>query len=134
MYSVTWLDVGKEPLVIQIPDYGDRFYGIQLTTMYQNNFQNIGNSMAYGNRDAYKKEYTFLLATPDWKGKLPEGVELVVTPSPIVHFLQRTYVTPNDPEDLIKANKLQDAHLVVPLSDWNKGSGKSVAIKPRLQD
>ena len=60
MYSLTWLDIAKEPLVIQIPDYGDRFYGIQMTTMYQNNFQNIGNSMAYGNRDAYKKQYTYL--------------------------------------------------------------------------
>lgn len=134
LYSFTWLDVGKEPLVIQIPNYEDRFYGVQLTTMYQNNFQNIGNSMAYGNSDAYKKGYTFLLATPDWKGKVPEGVELVVTPSPIVHFLQRTYVTPNDSEDLKQANKLQDRHLVVPLSDWNKGSRKPVALKPRLPD
>ena len=134
LYSFTWLDVGKEPLVIQIPNYEDRFYGIQLTTMYQNNFQNIGNSMAYGNRDAYKKEYTFLLATPDWKGEIPKGVELVVTPSPIVHFLQRTYVTPNNPKDLKAANKLQDMHLIVPLSEWNKGSRKPIALKPRLPD
>ena len=132
MYSLTWLDIAKEPLVIQIPDYGDRFYGIQMTTMYQNNFQNIGNSMAYGNRDAYKKQYTYLLATQDWKGEVPEGVELVVAPSTIVHFLQRTYVTPNDSADLKKANKLQDMHLVVPLSDWNKGSRKPVPLKPQL--
>lgn len=134
LYSVTWLNVGTEPLVVQIPDYEERFYGIQLTSMYQDNFQNIGNSMAYGNREAYKKEYTFLLATQDWQGKVPDGLDVVRAPGPIIHFLQRTYVTPNNPEDLKKANKLQDMHLIVPLSNWNKGSRKPVVLKPTLPD
>jgi hypothetical protein len=132
MYSLTWFDVGDEPLVVQIPDYKDRFYGIQLTSMFQNNFQNIGNSMAYGNRDAYHKEYTFMLATQDWQGEVPEGVELIRSPGAIIHFLQRTYVTPNDAEDLLLANTLQDKHLSVPLSAWNKGSREAVVHEPRL--
>jgi len=132
LYSLTWLDVGNEPLVIQIPDYKDRFYGIQLTSMYQENFQNIGNSMAYGNRDEYKKKYTFLLATEGWQGKAPKGIDIIRAPGPIVHFLQRTYVTPNDSADQAKANVLQDNHLVVPLNAWNSGSRKSIAVAPRL--
>jgi len=132
MYSLTWFDVGDEPLVVQIPDYNDRFYGIQLTSMFQDNFQNIGNSMAYGNRDVYQKEYTFMLATQDWQGEVPEGVELIRSPGAIIHFLQRTYVTPNDAEDLLLANALQDKHLSVPLSAWNKGSRDAIAHEPRL--
>ncbi|RLA39982.1 MAG: hypothetical protein DRR06_18175, partial [Gammaproteobacteria bacterium] len=132
IYSLTWFDVGDEPLVVQIPNYKDRFYGIQLTSMFQDNFQNIGNSMAYGNRDAYHKEYTFMLATQDWQGEVPEGVELVRSPGAIIHFLQRTYVTPNDADDLSLANILQDKHLSVPLSAWNMGVRDAIVHEPRL--
>jgi hypothetical protein len=132
IYSLSWLDVSNEPLVIQIPDYEGSFYGVQLTTMYQENFQNIGNSMAYGNKDVYQQEYTFVLATPDWDGETPEGIDVIRTPSPIVHFLQRSYVTPNDPEDLARINRLQDKHRIVPLSAWNAGSRKEVEIQPIL--
>ena len=83
-YSTAILDLRAEPLVLSVPDVGDRYYTFQLIDMATNNFAYIG-TRATGN-----KAGKFALAGPDWKGTLPEGVKLIRCPSYFVGALGRT--------------------------------------------
>ena len=132
VYSAGWLDVGDEPLVMQLPDFQDRFYAIQLTDFYQNNFQNIGNSMGYGMKDEYKKAYTFLLAGPGWAGEAPDDLPVVKATGNIVHLLIRIFTDGSDPDDTQRVNALQDQILIVPLSARVAGSKEPVAKEPGI--
>lgn len=66
-YSTATLDLRAEPLVLSVPDMGDRYYTFQLVDMATNNFAYIG-TRATGN-----KAGKFALAGPDWKGTLLRG-------------------------------------------------------------
>jgi hypothetical protein len=68
-YSVCWLDLRAEPMVISVPAVEkDRYYSVQLIDGNTYNFGYIG-SRATGN-DAGD----YLVAGPDWHGATPAGI------------------------------------------------------------
>jgi hypothetical protein len=107
-YSTATLDLRAEPLVLSVPDMGDRYYTFQLVDMATNNFAYIG-TRATGN-----KAGKFALAGPDWGGTLPEGVELIRCPSFFVGVVGRTQL--KGPDDLKNVIAVQDQYSLVPLS------------------
>jgi len=107
-YSSATLDLRAEPLVLFVPDMGDRYYTFQLIDMATNNFAYIG-TRATGN-----KAGKFALAGPDWKGALPEGVKLIRCPSFFVGAVGRTQL--KGPDDLKNVMAVQDQYSLVPLS------------------
>jgi hypothetical protein len=107
-YSTATLDLRAEPLVLSVPDMGDRYYTFQLVDAATNNISYIG-TRATGN-----KAGRFALAGPDWKGTLPEGVKLIRCPSYCVGVLGRTQL--KGPEDLKNVMAVQDQYSLMPLS------------------
>ena len=107
-YSGASLDLRAEPLVLSVPDMGDRYYTFQLVDSATNNFAYIG-TRATGN-----KAGKFALAGPDWNGTLPEGVRLIHCPSYFVGVLGRTQL--KGPDDLKNVMTLQDQYSLMPLS------------------
>lgn len=72
-YSWLGMDLRAEPIVITVPEIGKkRYYSIQLIDAYTFNFAYIG-SRATGN-DAG----SFLIAGPEWKGKIPKDIKKVI--------------------------------------------------------
>lgn len=45
VYSFGWFDLNDEPIVVSLPDFGDRYFVWQMTDMYANNFQNVGSHL-----------------------------------------------------------------------------------------
>src|SRR5262245_24866821 len=43
LYSIAWLDLTPQPIVIHVPFLSDRFHIIPLLSPYQENFANIGS-------------------------------------------------------------------------------------------
>ncbi len=112
-YSVGWIDVSKEPLVVTVPDAGERYYGIQLMEMYSDIFGYIGQR-ATGN-----KAGSFLIAGPGWKGKVPKGIAGVYrSPTPTALMLMRILFRENDAADIEKMKQLQRDTVTAPLSYW----------------
>jgi hypothetical protein len=107
-YSTATLDLRAEPLVLSVPDMGDRYYTFQLVDMATNNFAYIG-TRATGNNAG-----KFALSGPDWGGTLPEGVELIRCPSFFVGVVGRTQL--KGPDDLKNVIAVQDQYSLVPLS------------------
>jgi hypothetical protein len=113
LYTVAWLDVGKEPWILSIPDMKDRYFLVPLLDGWTNVFQ------VPGKRTTGTGAQTYAITGPGWKGTLPPGVKEYKSPTSIVWILGRIYCT-GTPEDYAAVHALQDQFAVVPLSSYGK--------------
>ena len=71
-YSILWLDLRAEPMVISVPAVEkERYYSVQLIDGNTYNYGYIG-SRATGNEPG-----DYLVVGPDWKGETPAGIKKV---------------------------------------------------------
>ena len=124
IYSVAWLDLRDEPVVVHSPDCGLRYASTQLAGFYSDLFGYVGPSVNEG------RAQTALVVGPHWNGVVPEGIDLVKqSPTPCA-FLVARVSTPGG-EDLPAARALQQQSWVKPLSCWQAGA-KSPDIREVL--
>jgi hypothetical protein len=124
IYSVAWLDLRKEPVVVHSPASGLRYVSTQLAGFYSDLFGYVGPSVNEG------RAQTALVVGPHWNGVVPEGIDLVKqSPTPCA-FLVARVSTPGG-EDLPAARALQQQSWVQPLSCWQAGT-KSPDIREVL--
>ena len=71
LYTIAWLDVHKEPLILSIPEIKDRYYIVPLLDGFSEVIKVI--SSINDGSDARKLAIT----GPGWSGTLPEGIEEV---------------------------------------------------------
>ena len=111
-YSIAWLELEKEPMVITVPA-SDRYYLLPLLDAFSNVFKSPGT------RTTGNGAHIFLLAGPAWKGTVPAGMELIQAPTNTVWLIGRVQV--NSPEDgATVVRKFQDGLKVIPLSKYGK--------------
>lgn len=122
LYSDTWLDVSKEPIILSHGEMGERYFTFEIASMTSDNFAYVGK------RTTGSKAGAFAIVGPNWKGTLPKGVK-VLEPSPTnsVLIIGRTAV--NGAEDIQATNLAQDSYKLTPLSQW--GSSKAVIPENR---
>jgi hypothetical protein len=123
LYTLTWLDVSKEPWVLSIPDMKDRYYLFPMLDMWTNVFQNPGK------RTTGTKAQKYAITGPGWSGTLPAGVTEYKSPTGMVWVLGRIYCT-GTPADYQAVHALQDKVTAVPLSAY----GKPYAAPPAQAD
>ncbi|WP_394561125.1 DUF1254 domain-containing protein [Aquipseudomonas alcaligenes] len=109
-YSQLGADLRSEPLVLTLPVVEEgRYYSAQFVDAYTHNFGYVG-SRATGNGGG-----TFLLAGPDWQGKVPPGIDRVFRSETRFAFVfYRTQLL--GPDDLENVKKVQAGYKVQPLS------------------
>jgi hypothetical protein len=71
VYGLGFFSLDEEPVVIQVPDFGDRFWVYALYDARTNQFGEVGKP--YGSKPGF-----YLLAGPNWKGEVPAGITAVV--------------------------------------------------------
>jgi hypothetical protein len=113
LYTTAWLDVGKEPWVLSLPDADDRYYLFPMLDGWTDVFQ------VPGKRTTGTGPQKYAITGPGWTGTLPEGVTEYKSPTNIVWILGRIYCT-GTPEDYAAVHKLQDGISVVPLGALGK--------------
>jgi hypothetical protein len=113
LYTTTWLDVGKEPWVLSLPEANDRYYLFPMLDGWTEVFE------VPGKRTTGTGPQTYAITGPGWKGTLPAGVVEYKAPTSMVWLLGRIYCT-GTPEDYAAVHKLQDQISVVPLSAYGK--------------
>lgn len=113
LYTTTWLDVGKEPWVLSLPEANERYYLFPMLDGWTEVFQ------VPGKRTTGTGPQTYVITGPGWKGTLPVGLEEYKSPTSMVWLLGRIYCT-GTPEDYAAVHKLQDQVSVVPLSAYGK--------------
>src|SRR5262249_22325101 len=102
LYTTAWVDLGKEPWVMSIPDMKDRYFLMPMLDGWTNVFQ------VPGKRTTGTKAKTYALTGPGWKGTLPAGVRELKSPTDMVWILGRIYCT-GTPEDYKAVHEAQDA-------------------------
>jgi hypothetical protein len=110
LYSVAWLDLTREPMVLHVPDTKGRYYVIQLLDAWTNVFA------APGKRTTGTGEANFAIIGPDWKGEVPTGVKPIRAPTRTVWLLGRTQT--NGPADFAAVHAMQQQYSLTPLSAW----------------
>jgi hypothetical protein len=122
LYSSAWLDISKEPVIVSIPDTNGRYYLLPMLDMWSDVFASPGW------RTSGTGEQKYAIVLQGWQGKLPEGVERIVAPTPHVWIIGRTKT--DGPEDYAAVNKLQDQMSLTLLSQWGKPSAAEAPFKP----
>ncbi|MDB5243276.1 MAG: hypothetical protein JWP57_3901, partial [Spirosoma sp.] len=113
-YSSAFLDLGAEPIVLSIPDTKDRYAVVPLMDAWTNVFA------SFGKRTTGTKAQTYVVTGPTWKGKLPNGLPQVKSPTDLVWIIGRVQV--NSPEDGKQVVvPIQKGLKLTPLSQWGKG-------------
>lgn len=113
LYTTAWIDVGKEPWVLSIPDMKDRYFMFPMLDGWTNVFE------VPGTRATGTGAQVYAIARADWKGALPAGVKRYNSPTDVVWILGRIYCT-GTLEDYAAVHALQDACSLVPLSAYGK--------------
>lgn len=109
-YSMLWLDLRAEPIVISVPAVEKtRYYSVQLVDGNTYNYGYIG-SRATGNEAG-----NYLVVGPDWKGETPAGIKQVflsTTPFGLTIFRTQLF----NAEDMPNVVKVQEGYKAQPLS------------------
>ena len=122
-YSMLWLDLRAEPMVISVPAVEKaRYYSVQLTDGNAYNYGYIG-SRATG-IDAGN----YLVAGPDWKGETPPGIRKVFqSTTPFALSIFRTQLF--NAGDMPNVGKVQAGYKAEPLSAFLKQTAPPAAPK-----
>jgi hypothetical protein len=122
LYSLAWIDLGKEPYVLSLPDTAGRYYVYPVYDMWTDAFTALGTrTSGNGKRD-------FILVSPGWQGQLPDGLERMEAPTRHVWIVVRTQT--NGPKDYDAVHKVQDGYLITPLSRWGKTPAPAPTVAP----
>ena len=109
-YSMAWLDLRAEPMVISVPAVDpQRYYSVQLVDGNTYNYGYIG-SRATGSEAG-----DYLVVGPDWQGEKPDGIKAVfhsTTPFSLALFRTQLF----NPADMPEVEKVQAGYQTRPLS------------------
>lgn len=110
LYSMAWLDLTKEPIILCLPDTHDRYYLMPLLDAWTNVFASLGK------RTTGTKAQNFAIVGPNWHGKLPRGIKRVAAPTNTVWIIGRTQT--NGIDDYAYVHAIQQGYKLIPLSSW----------------
>lgn len=113
LYTNGFVDVGKEPWILSLPDAADRYYLFPMLSGWTDVFE------VPGKRTTGTGAQTYAITGPGWKGTLPAGVTEYKSPTAIVWLLGRIYCT-GTPQDYAAVHAMQDEISLVPLSSYGK--------------
>jgi len=120
LYSIAWLDLSKEPLVIAAPNTDGRFYLLPMLDMWTDVFASPGW------RTTGTEAGQFLVTPPGWTGAVPAGMSHLPAPTPFVWVIGRTKT--DGAEDYAAVHKIQAGYTVTPLSRLGK-EPEAVTVK-----
>jgi len=120
LYSVAWLDLTQDAVVVSVPETNGRYYLLPMLDMWTDVFASPGW------RTTGTAPADFLVTPPGWAGTAPSGLSQISAPTPYVWIIGRTKT--DGAEDYDAVRKIQAGYKVTPLSRWGK-TPESVKVK-----
>ena len=118
VYGLGFFSLDEEPVVMQVPDFGERFWVYALYDQRTDQFAEIGKP--YNTKPGF-----YLLAGPEWKDDKPNGIEAVLRSSTaLANGIPRVFMD-DTPEDRKAIQPLINQIVFYPLKDFD-GKMKTV--------
>jgi hypothetical protein len=112
VYGAGYFSLDKEPVVFQVPDFGDRFWVYALYDGRTDEFSEIG-------KQYHTKPGFYLMVGPDWKGATPTGITAVVrSPTSLAFAVPRIFMD-DTTEDHAAIQSVLSQVAFYPLSEFD---------------
>jgi hypothetical protein len=118
VYGLGLLALDASPVVIQVPDFGDRFWVYQIVDLRTDSFVQLGKM--YGTTPGF-----YLLAGPDWQGEVPKGITRVFRASSRTGLVAPRVFQDDTPEDKRAIQRVLTGIVMYPLAEYD-GQMKSI--------
>jgi hypothetical protein len=122
LYSVAWLDLTKEPVVVSVPDTSRRYYLLPMLDMWTDVFASPGW------RTTGTHAQHFLVAPANWRPdlrdrlveefRLPRDTQRLDAPTSHVWIIGR--IKTDGLQDYDAVHEIQSGLKIVPLSEWGR--------------
>ena len=112
VYGAGYFALGKDPVVFQVPDFGDRFWVYALYDARTDEFAQIGKP--YGTKPGF-----YLIVSPNWQGQPPAGIAAVVRSSTELAFAAPRVFRDDTAEDLQAVRAVLNQIQFYPLSEYD---------------
>ncbi len=112
LYSIAWIDMTKEPMIVSAPNIDGRYYLLPMLDMWTDVLASPGW------RTTGTEAGNFLVTPLGWNGAVPAGMTRINAPTPYVWIIGRTKT--DGPPDYAAVHKIQAGYKVTPLSQWGK--------------
>ncbi len=99
LYSIAQLDLSAGPLLLDVPDTQGAYYVLQFVDAWSNNFGYIGRRATGTARSRW------LIVPPGWRGKPPDGVQVISSPTTVATIIGRNAC--DGPDDMPRVAALQ---------------------------
>lgn len=112
VYGLGFFDLDSQPVVIQVPDFGDRFWVYAMYDHRTNQFGQLGKPYA-------TKPGFYLLTGPKWNGEMPKGItEVVKCPTTLANVIPRVFQN-DTKEDKVAIQSIINQIVAYPLSKFD---------------
>ncbi len=112
VYGLAYGSLNKEPVIIQVPDFGDRFWVYAMYDARSDQFAKLGKP--YGTKPGF-----YLIAGPKWNGTIPVGVTGVVRSSTeLVNMIPRIFMDDTQ-EDRVAIQSVVNQVVLYPLTEFD---------------
>src|SRR5262252_8987760 len=128
LYSIAWLDMTQEPMIVSAPNTDGRYYLLPMLDMWTDVFASPGW------RTTGTQAGTFLIVPPNWglmlsathpataqfieEFKLPPDTQRIDAPTNYVWIIGR--IKTDGPADYDAVHRIQAGFKITPLSQWGK--------------
>jgi len=113
VYGVGFLFLEKEPVVVQVPDFGDRFWTIPVYDARTDQISELG--LPYGTKPGF-----YMVVGPNWKGATPSGIAGAVRSSTDYATAMPRIFMNDTPEDHQAIQPALSQILFYPLSQFDE--------------
>ena len=111
MERACWHSI-RSPVVIQVPDFADRFWVYQIVDARTDSFASLGKM--YGTTSGF-----YLLAAPNWRGEVPKGITKVFRATTDTGNVIPRVFQDDTPEDKRAVQSVLGGIMMYPLAEYD---------------
>lgn len=112
VYGAGSLALDLSPVVVQVPDFGDRFWVYQMVDLRTDGFVQLGKM--YGTTPGF-----YLLVGPNWQGEVPKGITKVFRSPTNTGFVAPRVFQDDTPEDKKAIQEVLQWIMMYPVAEYD---------------